>query len=545
MGRVNKANLKKTLYYLKRNGIRKTWYAILERLEERRQRPYVWVPPAGEELEAQRDYWREGENAPTFSILVPLYRTKTQYLRELVESVRRQTYPGWELILADATEDDSVERILRDWGDVEAEFGSGDVEAESGGAAGRKAVKAESAGAPGRWAGEHARRIRYIRLAENAGISENTNQALLYATGDYAGLLDHDDILTENALHEMAAAIEAGTRRGKRPRMLYSDEDKCNGDRSEYYEPNFKEDFNLDLLLSNNYICHFLVMERELMQKLKLRREYEGAQDYDLVLRAAWALREEEDAIVHVPRVLYHWRCHTGSTAENPRSKLYAYENGRRAIQEFVRRAGWQAQVLGTAHVGFYKLSYQGDIFRIRTDVGAVGGRLVRKGRTVGGRLLQAGERPGGALQNSVQGGRGALADGVQGGSGALPDGVQGGGGALPDGVEAGGALAREGEVLYKNLPVHYSGYLHRAQLPQDACAVDIRNIRVRPECRELFRQVVGVEYGTVPGEEIFDASLLPAGCGIRQVSLELGRALRAAGYRILYLPEKEFDRKI
>ena len=502
MGRVNKANLKKTLYYLKRNGIRKTWYAILERLEERRQRPYVWVPPAGEELEAQRDYWREGENAPTFSILVPLYRTKPQYLRELVESVRRQTYPGWELILADATEDDSVERILRDWGDVEAEFGSGDVEAESGGAAGRKAVKAESAGASGRWAGEHARRIRYIRLAENAGISENTNQALLYATGDYAGLLDHDDILTENALHEMAAAIEAGTRRGKRPRMLYSDEDKCNGDRSEYYEPNFKEDFNLDLLLSNNYICHFLVMERELMQKLKLRREYEGAQDYDLVLRAAWALREEEDAIVHVPRVLYHWRCHTGSTAENPRSKLYAYENGRRAIQEFVRRAGWQAQVLDTAHVGFYKLSYQGDIFRIRTDVGAVGGRLVRKGRTVGGRLLQAGERPG-------------------------------------------GALAREGEVLYKNLPVHYSGYLHRAQLPQDACAVDIRNIRVRPECRELFRQVVGVEYRTVPGEEIFDASLLPAGCGIRQVSLELGRALRAAGYRILYLPEKEFDRKI
>ncbi len=476
MGRVNKANLKKTLYYLKRNGIRKTWYAILERLEERR-RPYVWVPPAREELGAQRTSWREGGPAPTFSILVPLYRTKPQYLRELVESVRCQTYPRWELILADATEDDSVERILRNWEDV-----------------------------------EHARRIRYIRLAENAGISENTNQALLYATGDYAGLLDHDDILTENALHEMAAAIEAGTRRGKRPRMLYSDEDKCNGDRSEYYEPNFKEDFNLDLLLSNNYICHFLVMERELMQKIKLRREYEGAQDYDLVLRAAWALREEEDAIVHVPRVLYHWRCHTGSTAENPRSKLYAYENGRRAIQEFVRRAGWQAQVLDTDHVGFYKLSYQGDIFRIRTDVGAVGGRLVRKGKTVGGRLLQAGERPGGAL---------------------------------PHGVEAGGAPAREGEVLYKNLPVHYSGYLHRAQLPQDACAVDIRNIRVRPECRELFRQVVGVEYGTVPGGEIFDASLLPAGCGIRQVSLELGRALRAAGYRILYLPEKEFDRKI
>ena len=103
----------------------------------------------------------------------------------------------------------------------------------------------------------------------------------------------------------------------------------------------------------------------------------------------------------------------------------------------------------------------------------------------------------------------------------------------------------REGVVLYENLPVSYSGYLHRAKLPQDACAVDIRNIRVRPECRELFRQVVGVPYKTVGGKDMFDASLLPEDCDICRVSLELGRALRKAGYRILYLPHRDSDVKI
>ena len=113
MGRINRANLKKTKYYMKRNGIRRTWYAVLERLEERKRPPYVWTPPTDAELTVHREGWeREGLSA-TFSILVPAYRTKPEYLRELVESLRCQTYPRWELILADATEDDSVERAPR------------------------------------------------------------------------------------------------------------------------------------------------------------------------------------------------------------------------------------------------------------------------------------------------------------------------------------------------------------------------------------------------------------------------------------------------
>lgn len=464
---------------MKRNGIRRTWYAVLERLEERKRPPYVWTPPTDEELLAQREGWgREGLSA-TFSILVPAYRTKPEYLRELVESLRGQTYPRWELILADATEDDSVERALRE------SLEPGDS------------------------------RIRYVRLERNAGIAGNTNQALPYATGDYIGLLDHDDVLTPDALYEMAATIRRAEGSGIEPAFLYSDEDKCNGDRTEYYEPHWKEDFNFDLLLSNNYICHFLVMERELMQELKFRSEYDGAQDFDLVLRAVAGLKGREEAILHIPKVLYHWRCHPGSTAENPESKRHAYEAGRRAVQDFADRQGWAAEAVDTAHVGFYALRYRDDplasdsIFDGRGDVGAIAGRIVRRGRVAGGRLAEAGEHVSAALPGWE-------------GSGTGP-------------VQA-------GEVLYRNLPIHYSGYLHRAVLPQDAAAADIRNIRVRPECRELFRQVTGVPYRTAPGTDRFDASTLPEGSDMRRIGLELGRALREAGYRILYLPERSYD---
>lgn len=442
---IGGANIKKTIYYLQRNGVRKTWNAVRERLEARNAPPYVWMPPSKEELERQRGQWRQEGLFVSFSIVVPAYRTREEYLLEMAGSVLNQTYPQWELILADATEDDSVERAM------------GAVQDS---------------------------RIRYVRLEKNQGIAQNTNKALALATGEYVGLLDHDDLLTHDALYEMAAAINRGRKEGREPEMLYSDEDKCDGEGKLFFEPNSKEDFNLDLLLSNNYICHFLVMKRELMQSLGFRPEYDGAQDFDLVLRGAGRLLEKEGSIVHVPKVLYHWRSHAASTAENPRSKLYAYEAGRRAIQDFADARGWRAKAEDTAHVGFYVLRYEGDIFLERPDIGAVGGRLLQKGRVAGGRLTE------------------------------------------------------EGKVLYGGLPKGYSGYLHRAALPQDAAAVDIRNIRVRPECRELFERVAGVPYKTVLQGERFDVSYLPKDCDYIEISLRLGRALREAGYRILYLPE-------
>ncbi len=448
MGRLNRANLKKTLYYLKRNGIINTWYAAKERMKDAKRSPYHYEAPAARELERQRNI------APSFqgtiSIVVPAYHTAPEYLRELLESVLEQTYSNWELILADASSDSSVREVADTYTDT---------------------------------------RIRYVSLGENAGIAQNTNRALEYVTGEYVGLLDHDDVLTADALYEMASVIQSGVR------MIYSDEDKCNGDRTEYYEPNRKEKFNLDLLLSNNYICHFLVMETNLMKELGFRSDYDGAQDYDLVLRAAGYLEDAEKQIVHVSKVLYHWRCHTGSTAENPRSKQYAYEAGRRALQDFADSKKLKATAEHLKHLGFYKLTYLSEneedaIFDNRKDIVAIGGRIISQGRTVGGRMTA------------------------------------------------------EGEVIYEGLPAAYSGYLHRAVLSQDAEAVDIRAIRVRKEYVTAFKKITGVAYKENPYTHLFDCSQLPKDTDYRILSLEVCKALQEAGGRILYLPSMTVDVK-
>ena len=442
MGRINRANIRKTIYYLKRNGILNTWYAARERMEETKKEPYHYQPPAEQELMRQR------ANPPAYqgliSVVVPAYHTAPQYLRELTDSLLQQTYSNWELILADASADESVEKVIKTYSDE---------------------------------------RIHYVRLKGNAGISRNTNCALEYASGEYIGLLDHDDVLTEDALYKIATAVARRKQAGAEVKMLYSDEDKCDSGRTLYFEPNRKEKFNLDLLLSNNYICHFLVMESRLMKELGFRTEYDGAQDYDLVLRAAERLMERPEQIVHIPKVLYHWRCHSASTAENPQSKQYAYEAGRRALQDFADRQGWNARVAHLRHLGFYKIEYITHVFQNRRDIGAVGGRVLQKGKVVGGRLSE------------------------------------------------------DGVFVYEGLPKAYSGYLHRAVLSQDADAVDIRCIQIRTECIPIFEEVTGVSYRQAPGTNLFDASALPKDTDYRQLSAEFGKALRNAGYRILYDP--------
>lgn len=447
MGSINRANFKKTIYYLRRNGLKNTWYAMRERLEEQKTEPYQYHEPSREELQIQR---REAENWDLeerilFSVIVPAYHTPQPYLADMLESVLAQSYPFWELIVADATENDSVEREMKAHSDA---------------------------------------RIRYIRLEENGGISQNTNRALKYAVGSYIGLLDHDDVLTPNALYEMAARIKEGERRGISIQMLYSDEDKCDGGRTRYYEVNRKEDFNPDLLLSNNYICHFLMMRRELMQGLGFRREYEGAQDYDLVLRAAKQLWNHEERIAHVPKVLYHWRCHVGSTAQNPQSKAHAYDAGRRALQDFADSMHYRARAVDLPHLGFYELKYSAPLTECREDLGAVGGRILRGGKIAGGRMDSS------------------------------------------------------GRILYEGLHRHYSGYLHRAALTQDADAVDIRCIQVREECRAIFFEMTGVMYVENPETGCFDAHILPGETDYIDLSLRLCKAIREKGYRILYQPD-------
>ena len=206
MKRINRTSIKKTIYYLRRNGIRKTCAAVRERLDRKRTEEYEWVPPTAEKLLMQSRQAEEHGYTVTFSIVVPAYRTPGNCLRELMEALLAQSYGKWELVLADASGDNSVRNIAAEYTDT---------------------------------------RIRYISLGQNAGIAENTNQALAHVTGDYVGLLDHDDVLTADALYEMAKRIEEGRRAGREPWMLYSDEDKCNGDMTAFFEPNRKEDFNL------------------------------------------------------------------------------------------------------------------------------------------------------------------------------------------------------------------------------------------------------------------------------------------------------------
>lgn len=198
---------------------------------------------------------------------------------------------------------------------------------------------------------EMDRRIRYQDLKENLGIAENTNAAFAMAKGDFIALLDHDDLLAPNALYEIAAALEEHPEAD----VIYTDEDKVTTDLSEHFQPHLKPDFNPDLLRSNNYICHFLVVRRSVVQTVGgFRREFDGAQDYDFIFRCVEQARE----VVHVPEILYHWRTHKSSTADNPASKMYAFEAGRRAIEGNLKRTGTPGTVEHTPDFGFYRVKY-------------------------------------------------------------------------------------------------------------------------------------------------------------------------------------------
>ncbi len=350
------SNWKKTYYYLKKNGIKAALLAARERAFLKEEN-YQYIPVSQEELDRQSSY--QFQHKILFSILVPVYHTPREYFIEMIESLRTQSYGNFELILADASKDDSLKEIVDQIED---------------------------------------NRIRYIKLNENKGISENTNAALEVAVGDYVGLLDHDDVLTRDALFEMALAIEKTS-----AQMLYSDEDKGDGEMERFYDVNKKPKFDQDYLWSNNYICHFTVMERSLMQKLKFRKEYDGAQDYDLILRGARTL--EHLQIVNIPKVLYHWRCHIDSTAINPQSKLYAYEAGKRAIQDDLNERGILATVRHSKHLGFYRVDYEKDIFECREEVAMVVGPVYHKNRIVKGARDEAGNLLYGGLRKGFSGG--------------------------------------------------------------------------------------------------------------------------------------------
>ena len=331
--RLNKFNMKRGISYLKRNGVKKTCYKVLERLErDRNEEDYTRIVmqkrPTAEELKKQKG--RKFFHSYKFSILVPAYETEPEFLRQMLNSVANQTYSNWELCIADGSESDTVEHEVIDF---------------------KSCLTFEMAG-----------RVKYQRLNANRGISGNSNGALVMATGDYVGLLDHDDVLSPDALYEIMEALESGMERDgniytSRYKAVYSDEDKINASATRYFDYHKKPDYDIDFLRSNNYICHFFAVKAAVAKKSGgFRSEYNGAQDHDFIFRCIEQLDPSE--IYHIPKVLYHWRSHQSSTAENPDSKLYAYEAGKKAVRDHLKRLNIEAEVTDTAHLGYFRVRY-------------------------------------------------------------------------------------------------------------------------------------------------------------------------------------------
>ena len=234
------------------------------------------------------------------SILVPLYNTPQTFLNEMIESVLAQTYQNWELCLADGSD-----------------HGHDDVEARC------------------KEYAERDKRIRYRRLAKNEGISGNTNRCYEMATGDYIGLFDHDDVLHPSVLYEYVKVINE-----QNADYIYCDETTFKGDSIDnMITLHFKPDFAPDNLRANNYICHFSVFSRELLEGTELFRSgFDGSQDHDMILR----LTARAKCVVHVPKLMYYWRSHAGSVASDINAKSYAIEAAKGAVAAHLRAQGFK-----------------------------------------------------------------------------------------------------------------------------------------------------------------------------------------------------------
>ncbi len=192
-----------------------------------------------------------------------------------------------------------------------------------------------------------------IRNDQALQIAENTNAAMKAATGDFIVFADHDDELTPDALFRCVKALNEDPEL----KVLYSDEDKMSMDGHKFFQPHFKPDFNIDLLCTVNYICHLFVVKKEIVDQIgMLKKEFDGAQDYDFVFRCVEAAGREQ--IHHIPRILYHWRCHEDSTAENPESKMYAFDAGARAIKAHYDRIGVPVEIEKGEYLGLYRTKF-------------------------------------------------------------------------------------------------------------------------------------------------------------------------------------------
>ena len=321
--RLNKENVKKGFEYIRRNGVSRFWTLAKAKAFPAGKSYKEWYEehcPTKEELMRQREV--EFSVQPLISIVVPTYQTPIPFLKDMIDSVRKQSYEKWELCIADGSlnGDENDTKVIR----VREELNRYSME---------------------------DKRIKVVYREENQGIAENTNQALALATGEYIGLFDHDDMLTPDALYEIVKAINDYDYD-----VLYTDEDKISEDSHDYKKPVFKPDYSPELLCANNYITHFFVAKKSIVDRLGgFRKEYDGSQDYDFIFRCV----ELAKKVGHVSKVLYHWRMHGGSVAGDPTSKMYAYDAGKKAIQSHYERVGIQANVEHMERLGLYHTEYK------------------------------------------------------------------------------------------------------------------------------------------------------------------------------------------
>ncbi len=253
----------------------------------------------------------------TFSIVVPLYNTPENFLNEMIASVKNQTYKKWELCMADGS--DLGHSYVQD---ICEEYTNNDI------------------------------RIKYRKLKKNLGISENTNACIEMTTGDYIALFDHDDLLHPSALFYYMEKICIG-----HADILYCDELVFENNLSKIKHIHYKPDFSPDYLRGVNYITHFTVFKKELLQKTGLfRKEFDGSQDHDMILRLA----EQTNKIIHIPQVLYFWRSHSNSVAQSISTKKYAVNAGIKAVQSHLERTGYKGIVesVSKANPTFYRTKY-------------------------------------------------------------------------------------------------------------------------------------------------------------------------------------------
>lgn len=298
----------------RREFVKKIYIKYFQKYTQEELQYKKWIKqnePSKEQIKKQRNTKFAIE--PKISILVPMYNTPENFFDELVKSLQNQTYSNWELCLADGSPKpiNYINKYLND------------------------------------------NRIKYHIIGKNKGISGNTNEALKLATGNYIALLDHDDLLPIFSLYEIVKTINENPD----VEFIYTDEDKVENINSLRYGVFFKPDFSPYTLNSANYICHFSILKKELMDKLGgFRSQYDGSQDFDIVARAS----EETNKIVHIPKILYHWRVHQNSTAGNSDSKPYAFEVGKKVIIDHIKRMyNTDVDVTDGLTPGSYEVNYK------------------------------------------------------------------------------------------------------------------------------------------------------------------------------------------